>query len=184
MDFTGKIVNIARDWNTNQVHITVSMNEQKASLLDEIKDAEKLDICMKKWRKKRSLNANNYAWQLMSELAKVHNTSKEEIYENMLKSYGTYELDSDGKVAMISVLECVDCSKFGLHVELAGKGHVGEKAFNHYRVLKGSSEYDTKEMSKFIDGIVSECKAAGIDTMTPNQIAEMMAAWKGQKSER
>ena len=180
MEFTGKLVGISRDWNTDQVHITFSINEQgKLASIDSIKDAEKLAITAKKWRKKRSLNANNYAWQLMTELAHARNTTKEEIYEMMLRDYGTYQVDEDGNTAMISVLEHIDCSKFGIHVEFAGKGHVGDKVFNHYRVLKGSSEYDTKEMSVFIEGIVSECKAEGIDTVTPNELERMKAAWKG-----
>lgn len=176
MDFTGKVI---------QVHITFTMNEQcKLASIEEIKDAEKLAITVKKWRKKRSLNANNYAWQLMTELAHVHGTSKEEVYELMLQSYGTYMLDDNGNVAMISVLEHIDCSKLDWHLEYAGKGHVGDKVFNHYRILKGSSEYDTKEMSVFIEGIVSECKDAGIDTITPDELAKMTAAWEGARNEK
>jgi hypothetical protein len=44
-------------------------------------------------------------------------------------------------------------------------------------VYKGSSEFDTKEMSIFIDGIVSEAKELGIQTDTPDQIAKMKALW-------
>lgn len=185
MEFTGQLVGVSRDWNTNQVHITFSLNEQyKLASIDDIKDAEKLAITAEKWRKKRSLHANNYAWQLMTELAHARNTSKEEIYEMMLRDYGTYELDDNGSVAIISVLEHIDCSKFGIHVEFAGKGHVGDKVFNHYRVIKGSSEYNTKEMSVFIEGIVSECKAEGIDTVTPDELERIKAAWKGAGYEK
>lgn len=184
IEFTGRLVGVSRDWKTNQIHITFSLNEQgRLASVDDIKDAEKLAITVKKWRKKRSLNANNYAWQLMTELAHARGTSKEEIYELMLRDYGAYELDENGSVAIISVLEYIDCGKFGIHVEFAGKGHVGDKVFNHYRVIKGSSEYDTKEMSVFIDGIVSECKAEGIDTITPNELAQMKASWKGTEYE-
>jgi hypothetical protein len=44
-------------------------------------------------------------------------------------------------------------------------------------VYKGSSEFDTKEMSIFIDGIVSEAKELGIETMTPNEIARLNGLW-------
>lgn len=180
MEFTGYLVGISRDWKTNQIHITFSLNEQgRLASVDDIKDAEKLAITAKKWRKKRSLNANNYAWQLMTELAHARNTSKEEIYEHMLRQCANYQLDEDGNTIMISALEHIDCSKFGIHVEFADKERVGDKVFNHYRVLKGSSEYDTKEMSAFIEFIVSECKAEGIDTITPNELAQIKASWKG-----
>ena len=48
-------------------------------------------------------------------------------------------------------------------------------AFRAYIMLRGSSTYDTREMSELINGLVSECREMGIETMTPDQLAEMMA---------
>ena len=50
--------------------------------------------------------------------------------------------------------------------------------FNAYAMIKGSSEYDTKEMSHFIDGIVAEAKELGIETLPPDELESMMKAWK------
>jgi hypothetical protein len=47
------------------------------------------------------------------------------------------------------------------------------KTFTHYRLIIGSSEYDTKQMAQFIDGIVSEAKELGIETLTPAELAVM-----------
>ena len=44
-----------------------------------------------------------------------------------------------------------------------------------------SSEYDTREMAIFIDGIVSEAQALGIDTRTPEELAEMKSLWENGK---
>lgn len=41
----------------------------------------------------------------------------------------------------------------------------------------GSSEYDTKQMSRLIDLIIDECKEQGIETLTPDEIARMKASW-------
>lgn len=41
----------------------------------------------------------------------------------------------------------------------------------------GSSTYDAKEMSVLIDGVVSECKEMGIETMTPDEIARLKSEW-------
>ena len=41
-------------------------------------------------------------------------------------------------------------------------------------MIKGSSEYDTKEMSSFIDGIISEAKGLGIETLPPEELERMM----------
>ena len=32
---------------------------------------------------------------------------------------------------------------------------------------------DTKEFSRLLDGIISECKEMGIETKTPNQLLEL-----------
>lgn len=181
MEFTGQIVGVNKDWNTGQFNIIFSVNEPQAvNEVHSLKN-EKLTVKAVKYRKKRSLDANAYAWQLMSKLAETITPpiSKEECYELMLQRYGTNETDADGNIVKISVLAEIDISNMGIHFSCIGQGHVGDKLFNHYRVIKGSSEYDTKEMSLFIDGIVSECKEVGIETLTPDELEKMKSSWKG-----
>ena len=134
-------------------------------------NGKELNIEVKEYRKKRSLNANNYAWELITKLADKLRIGKEEIYFNMLKDYG--------QSAMISVFSSVDIERYGLkYYEKAGESVLNGKEYTHYKVYKGSSEFDTREMSIFIDGIVEECKNVGIETMTPNEIAKMEALWR------
>ena len=42
-------------------------------------------------------------------------------------------------------------------------------------------KYNKKQMSRLIDGIVQDCKAVGIETKTPNEIAEMLSRWEAAK---
>lgn len=49
--------------------------------------------------------------------------------------------------------------------------------YRTYMMLKGSSVYDTREMSMLIDGLVSECREAGIETLPPEELERMMAAY-------
>ena len=49
--------------------------------------------------------------------------------------------------------------------------------------MRGSHTYNTDEMSKLIDGAVSEAKDLDIETLTPNQIREMKERW-GVKVEK
>lgn len=128
---------------------------------------------VKQWREKRSLNANNYAWELITKIADAMRLNKDDVYLNMLKAYGQSE--------MISVLSSIDIAPYLKYYEEAGQSTLNGKDFTHYRVYKGSSEFDTMEMSIFIDGIVQEAKNLGIETMTPNQIAEMESAWNDNK---
>lgn len=128
-------------------------------------------------KRKRSLNSNAYAWVLMTEIANVLRTDKEDVYVEMLKRYGQIAEDKDGNKVIFSVRSDIDATSFYKYLERIGTGTVNGTEFTHYRALKGSSDFDTKEMSIFIDGIVSEAKNLGIETMTPDEIARMNAAW-------
>lgn len=48
---------------------------------------------------------------------------------------------------------------------------------SYYHVWVGSSQYNTREMSILIDGIVSEAKELGIETATPDELAQMKSLW-------
>lgn len=128
-------------------------------------------------RKKRSLNSNSYAWVLITEIANVLRTDKEDVYVEMLRRYGQIAEDGDGNKIVFSVRSDIDVSSFYKYIEKIGTGTVNGTEFTHYRALKGSSEFDTREMSIFIDGIVSEAKNLGIDTMTPNEIERIKQLW-------
>lgn len=120
-------------------------------------------------RQKRSLNANAYAWVLISKMADRLRLSKDEVYITMLERYGQSQI--------ISVLSNIDVEGYIKYYKEIGKGHVDGKEFTHYKVMKGSSEFDTAEMSILIDGIVSECQELGIETMTPDELERMKSLW-------
>ena len=177
MEFIGEIKSISRPIGANTIDITFSTDNNIIAEYGEIKDLEKLTIKVSKFRKKRGINANNYAWKLMSSIAEVLKTSKEEIYEQMLEKYGTNVLDDDGDIMTITVPAKSNIKYADIHCAYIGKGTVNGKIFNHYRLIKGTSLYDTKEMSIFIDGVVSEAKDLEIETLTPNEIEKMKVLW-------
>ena len=172
MRATGKIVGANIDYKTNKPVLMLEVNERNdfEQIVDELKDKDKLSIEVKQYREHRSLNANAYAWSLIGQIADVVRAGKDEIYLMLLKRYGQSEL--------ISVLSHVPIRNYVKYFEEAGESKLNGKNFTHYRVYKGSSEFDTREMSIFIDGVVSEAKDLGIQTETPNQIAEMKARWQ------
>lgn len=170
-ELSGKIQGLAHDFATNQTVLTLSINEEAAAkgLYDELRNAEKLSIKIDKYREKRSLNANAYAWKLLSEIADKLRTNKETVYLEMLKRYGQSEV--------ISVKAHIPIKGFVKYYEEFGEGVINGKIFKHYKVYKGSSEFDTREMSIFIDGVVSEAEEMGIQTMTPNELAKLKSLW-------
>ena len=171
MKVTGRIVGANIDFKTGKPTLTLEVNERNdfEVLVDEMRDKDKLSIEVKTYREKRSLNANAYAWTLIGKIADAVRAGKDEIYLKCLKRYGQSEL--------ISVLSHVPIGNYVKYYEEAGESKLNGKMFTHYRVFKGSSEFDTREMSIFIDGVVSEAKDLGIQTETPNQLAEMKARW-------
>lgn len=171
MRITGRIVGESIDFRTGKACLTLEVNERNdfEALVDEMRDKDKLSIEVKPFRQHRSLNANAYAWLIIGKIADVLRAGKDEIYFRLLKRYGQSEL--------ISVLSHVPIGNYIKYYEEAGESKLNGKDFTHYRVYKGSSEFDSREMSIFIDGVVSEAKELGIQTETPNQIAEMKARW-------
>lgn len=127
---------------------------------------------IKEYKEKRSLNANNYAWKIISEIGNIQRLSKEEVYLQMLKDYGQSEI--------ISIKDGIDITGYFKYYDLAGSSTLNGVKFNHYKIYKGTSEYDTKEMSIFIDGVVQEAKQLGIDVRTPEQIEELKRLWDNE----
>jgi hypothetical protein len=45
----------------------------------------------------------------------------------------------------------------------------------------GSSTYNTEQMSRLINLIVEDCKIQGIETRTPEEIANMLSLWESER---
>jgi uncharacterized protein with NRDE domain len=100
---------------------------------------------------------------LCTKLAEVLNSSKDEIYEEELQKYGYLDEET-----VITVKSEVDMSRIDGHWRLIkdnGK-------FKAYIRVRGSSEYNSKEMAHFLDMIILDAKEQGIETDTPEQIEE------------
>jgi len=181
MECTGKIQNVSKDWLTNKFQITFEINEQSAiNAIQEIKDCEKLDIKAVKFRKKRSLDANAYLWVLCTKIADAISTpeaviSKDEVYEEMLQKYGYLYQDEEGYIP-VTVKAGVDMSKITGH----WKFYKSNGKFDSYLMIKGSSEYDSAEMARFIDAVVYEAKELKIETATPAELERMKATWQSE----
>lgn len=120
---------------------------------------------IEEYKQKRSLTQNAYFWVLVNEIANVTKQSKDEIHLQMLKEYGQNEV--------FSIRSDIDVSRYLKYYEEIGKGKVNGKEFTHYRVFKGSSEMDSREMAILLDGVVQEAEQLGIPTLTPAEIARL-----------
>ena len=173
MDFTGKLKNIQNDWMTGETVISFTVNEKAALCeVDKIKDMDKLRIKAVKFRERRSLDSNAYAWVLMQKIAEAVNSDKWSIYLQCLQRYSrafSHVIVKPEAVDRMKELyrTCVDLG------EITVNGQIGHQLQVYY----GSSCFDTKEMSIFIDGIVSECKELNIETLPPHELERIKAEW-------
>lgn len=172
MRCTGVLKDAGIDLHTGKIKLEIQLNDDVREHIDSLMQCEKLSVELKKYREGRSLDANAYAWVLMSKIASAVGNSKEEIYEEMLRRYGVLYEDEDGHIT-VTLKSTVDISRLDGHwLKLRSNGE-----YTGYAMIKGSSEYDTKEMSDFIDGIISECHELGIQTMTPNEVEKIKQKW-------
>jgi hypothetical protein len=153
--------------------LVIVLNGANRHELESLVQGKDYRIKLSKWTEKRSLTANSYAWLLCTKLAQAVDSSKDEIYEQMLQAYGTVDED----FPPITVIAGADMSITKEHWLWIDKRKVGDKDFDCYLRIKGSSEMDTREMAHFIDGIVFECKQYGIETMNPDELQALKEQW-------
>ena len=120
---------------------------------------------VKEYREKRSLNANSYFYVLQSKLATILGTSNDELHEQLIKRY------SD--VTLITIPKEANIEGFIKYYDVYKDGKIKGLSVVMYKVYKSSHEMNTKEFSRLLDGIISECKEVGIETLTPNQLKEL-----------
>lgn len=141
-----------------------------------------LAVSITKWRERRSLTANAYYWVLVSKIAEAAGMSNARAHNMLLRSYGVPEtIGGQLTIAMLPV-EAEDeiLERELYHLKPTSKTKVGKdgQIFRAYILLKGSSDYDTKEMARLIDGTVEEAKMLGLETLPEEEIERMMAAYE------
>lgn len=134
-------------------------------------DREKLwDI--KEHKEKRSLKANDYCWVLCTKIAQSMRPplTKEEVYLKALKEYG--------QDIIVTLPAEVEIQGYFKYFEWLEDDLIDEQIVSRYLVYKGSSEYDSKEMSILIDGLVRDAQELGIETLPPAEIERMKQQWQ------
>lgn len=174
MDCTGKLYSVSRDWKSGKIILSFLLNEEPTEEISLISCFEKLAIKVKKFRKKRSSDANAYMWVLITEIANHPDirSTKEEIYEQMLQKQPRIYEDDKGHV-LITVRADVDMARVDGHWIF----YKGNGKFSSYFKLKGTSEYDSSEMAQFVDMVVQEAKGLGIETLPPKELERLKETW-------
>lgn len=154
--------------------ITLSTNGDFRPQFDELKDTP-IDFTIKKFREKRSLDANAYAWVLMDRIASKLRIGKLDVYREAIRDIGGVSETvcvRDGAVEKLRT----GWAKQGLGWQTDTMQSKIEGCTNVVLYF-GSSTYDSKQMSDLIDRLISEAKELGIETDTPEQIERYKGEW-------
>ena len=161
------------EFNQSQIILTIKGNilPEFEKLKAVVSKDKELSCEIKQYRVKRSLDSNAYMWLLLGEMAGILNTTKDELYLIMLGRYGVYtHIVVKPSVVEKVKLEWKTVKELGV---VMVNGSIGMQLQCYF----GSSTYDTKEMSKLVDGVVIEAKEMGIDTMTNKEISLLNSKW-------
>ena len=175
MEWTGKLVGVSKDWQTDKFQITFTVNEPSAiQAVNDIQSCERLNIKAVNFRERRSLDANALLWVCLGKIADAMETptDKWEIYLRMLKRYGKYtHICVKPNVVDAVKAQWREC-------EVIGEVNInGQKAVQMLCYF-GSSTYDTKEFSRLLDGVISEMQEMKLETPVSADVRRALEQWE------
>ena len=154
----------------------ISLQVDSDAGLTELMEGDLLSVKIEKYHAKRSLTANSYLWVLIGKIAEKTGEPRSEIYRHAIMEAGVMKT--------VAVREAIaqEVTSYLTDVKPAGTGDFAVtghtlKGWTEVYIYIGSSKYNTKEMARLIDYIVEECKPLGIDTIPPEELERLKAAW-------
>lgn len=141
----------------------------KPTLPDELEAMrdKQLVIDCQPFKEKRSLKANAYFWQLVDAMSKVIGVDKWTWYLHCIREHGVF-VDMEIVPQAIPLIE----RRFR-YIETFDDGYIDGPRL--VRCYFGSSQYNSTEMAELINGTVRDAQELGIETLTPDEIAQMIA---------
>ena len=143
-------------------------------------EGKKMTVEIKEKRGGRSLDANAYCWLLCTKIADIKGLrlKKTQVYKQAIRDYGVTLVMPIKNDLLKDIIRWHENSGLGNSCDVLGESKI--KGYTNVMMYYGSSGYDTKQMSVLIDGLVADAQDLGIETMTPNELAEMKALWGGE----
>lgn len=140
----------------------------------------KYDIRIERKRQKRSKDANAYMWILADKIASAIRDTKENVYRDAVRQVGVFSdvavQTGEPMTELISTWSEKGIGWFAEWFDTSIKD-AGGREMKRVRLYKGSSTYDTKQMSRLLDYIIIEAKDLGIETETPEELEKIKALW-------
>ena len=178
MQTTGIILKTDTDINTRKLKISLLVDINNKNAVEQLKNENKLCIELKKWRQKRSLDANSYCWTLCDKIAKElckdgTIVTKEDVYKDAILQIGSFEPFIVQEKTYMNFKRIWEKQGLGFLVQEVSKKDKCIKVNGYY----GSSTYNTKEMSLLIECIVELAKTLNIETKPQSEIDSLLKEW-------
>lgn len=154
--------------------LTVELDGDFRQEFDKLKEHD-CEITIKRYRKKRSLDANAMMWCFCEKIAKVVGITKEEVYRDQIRQVGEFTPLPIKANAIDSFSYIWSKHGIGWFVDV-----VDDSKLDGYKLVfayAGSSTYDTKQMSRLIDSVLQEAEQLGIDTLDERERSLLLDAW-------
>ena len=126
-------------------------------------------VDIKRHRKRRSLDQNAMYWSILGQIAKALGISNSKAHNIMLRRYGQLERYGEQIVYVVlpdteEAAEQADEAET-YHLKPTSQVKAGKDGNNYrtYLLLRGSSTYDSSEMSRLVNGLLDEAKELGIE---------------------
>lgn len=160
---------------TGKQRVTIEVDGDLRPDYEKLRETD-VSVELKKFRKKRSLDQNAYAWKLIGDLAAVLRVSPEDVYRNAIRDIGgNYEITPIRNDALESWKRIWQSHGIGWVCEEIGASKLD--GYTNVRNFFGSSTYDSAQMSRLLDVIIRECKEQGVEHLTPVELARL--EWNG-----
>ena len=169
MKFVTKVISIVNGYL--QLAIPLELCAQVARLQQAVNSGKELVVEITIRRKRRSLNANAYLWQVLGQMAAVLRTDKDEVYLTMLERYGVYTHVCVKPAAVERVKQ-----------EWRAARELGELTINGQKAVQlqcyfGSHTYNSKEFSVLLNGVLDEAKELGIEIRSEADKDLLLKEW-------
>lgn len=172
-------------WTTKGINVIKTLGYNVLIPAPRDEELNKLDadteytVSITKKSKRRSLNANAYAWVLCEkiarELSKNAYISKNDVYKRVIQEAGAFTYLPIKNDATDRFIEIWQGHGLGWHAEEAGPAKM--EGYTIIRAYHGSSVYTVDEMRRLIDALVDECSQLNIPLENNDYINSLINEW-------
>lgn len=181
METTGQIKDIQQTFPARETVVTVKVAAAPAEVESLI--GKQLTVILKRFRKKRTMNQNAYYWKLIGMVSDKSGLSGARLHNELLREHPHPVIDdrtmSCWDVWMDDTEENFTKALESTTYHLYPMDAIDSEGRRQFRMIRGSSTFDSAEMGALLDSLIERAKEYGVETLTPDEIARMRAMEEG-----